>query len=98
MTRVPFQDLAPQDGAETSTYVKETFRFLNLPPSWVLALILVPAPGAFAPPARHARAPAEPRPPDTAPPSPHRPPARLGSRHQYRGLQSVACVCDHVGG
>ena len=48
MTRVPFQDLAPQDGAETSTYVKETFRFLNLPPSWVLALIIVPATVAFA--------------------------------------------------
>ena len=40
---------AGQDGSgETSTYVEETFRFLNAPPLWVLALIVVPATVAFA--------------------------------------------------
>ncbi|MEC7725230.1 MAG: VWA domain-containing protein [Planctomycetota bacterium] len=43
------QDLAPQGAAaETSTYVKETFRFLNMPPEWVLALVIFPATLAFA--------------------------------------------------
>ena len=38
-----------QDGAaETTTFVEETFRFLNAPPTWVLALIIAPATVAFA--------------------------------------------------
>ena len=41
--------ISVQDGAaETSTYVEETFRFLNAPPLWVLALIVVPGSIAFA--------------------------------------------------
>ena len=39
-----FQDAA----AETSTYVEETFRFLNAPPLWVLALVVLPGSVAFA--------------------------------------------------
>ncbi|HEB54143.1 MAG TPA: hypothetical protein ENI87_12895, partial [bacterium] len=39
----------PQDpGADTSTYVEETFRFLNAPPLWVLALVFVPGTALFA--------------------------------------------------
>ena len=44
-----FQSPSGADGAaETSTYVEETFRFLNAPPLWVLALIVLPATVAFA--------------------------------------------------
>ncbi len=34
--------------AATTTYVEETFRFLSLPPLWVLALLVFPATVAFA--------------------------------------------------
>lgn len=37
----------PQDPS-TSTYTEQAFRFLNLPPLWVLALIVFPATVAFA--------------------------------------------------
>ena len=37
-----FQSPSGADGAaDTSTYVEETFRFLNAPPLWVLALIVL---------------------------------------------------------
>jgi len=36
------------DGGDTTTYVDETFRFLNAPEGWVIALIIVPATIAFA--------------------------------------------------
>lgn len=48
------QEPAPGAGAGTpsdpaaQTYVEETFRFLNLPPTWVLALLVLPASVAFA--------------------------------------------------
>jgi uncharacterized membrane protein len=38
----------PQEPEATSIHVVETFRFLNLPPLWVLALVVVPATLAFA--------------------------------------------------
>lgn len=37
-----------QDPATTATYVEETFRFLQLPPMWVLALLVFPATVLFA--------------------------------------------------
>ncbi len=43
------QQQAPSgDPSETTTYVEETFRFLNLPPLWVLALVVLPGSVAFA--------------------------------------------------
>jgi hypothetical protein len=39
---------AQDAAAETTTYVEETFRFLNAPPLWVLALVVVPGSIAFA--------------------------------------------------
>ena len=45
----PQDPLAGSDiGNETTTYVDETFRFLNAPQGWVLALIIVPATVLFA--------------------------------------------------
>ncbi|MBL8733765.1 MAG: hypothetical protein JNN13_15445 [Planctomycetes bacterium] len=41
------QDPAPA-AAETATYVEQTFRFLGAPPTWVLALIVLPATVLFA--------------------------------------------------
>jgi len=38
----------PSTAGDTTTYVDETFRFLNAPPLWVLALVIVPATVAFA--------------------------------------------------
>jgi len=46
MLAAQIQDLSEQ--RETTTYVEEAFRFLNLPPAWVLALIIVPGSVAFA--------------------------------------------------
>ncbi|MCK5943444.1 MAG: hypothetical protein KAI24_15790, partial [Planctomycetes bacterium] len=37
-----------EPSADTTTYVEETFRFLNAPPTWVLALLIVPGSIAFA--------------------------------------------------
>lgn len=49
MTHAPSIPPAFQDAAaETSTYVEETFRFLNAPPLWVLALVVLPGSVAFA--------------------------------------------------
>ena len=43
-------DLGPEGidaASETTTYVEETFRFLALPPLWVIALVILPATVAF---------------------------------------------------
>lgn len=47
----PGSDAAASGGpdlTETTTHVEEVFRFLNAPPLWVLALVIVPATIAFA--------------------------------------------------
>lgn len=46
---LPTTTLPPQGAPqETTTYVEETFRFLQAPPLWVLALIVLPATVLFA--------------------------------------------------
>ena len=47
---LPWPQQPPVDGVDPSaqTYVEETFRFLQLPPLWVLVLVVLPATVAFA--------------------------------------------------
>jgi hypothetical protein len=40
--------MIPQSPTETTTYVEETFRLLNAPAPWVMALVVLPASVAFA--------------------------------------------------